>query len=227
MFFDLHKEFSKDNDIEVSLNRYITFTRFSEYIHNGDKISCDWCSIFNGSLEFISHVVLTNRNIKITNSFLDVAQFILDEHVMKYHMMATKYLKKFDNTCDDYETKIQLFISNVDGYHNLPSNTQKALYIIEKLKIMTHDIESTWCPFKHMKHIDFDREYYFYDSNSKEELKQAANIIKKAGIITCENCSRIINEGKNNTTCIYIPSLFEPYMNEIKRFYGHSQSTWY
>ena len=53
-------------------------------------------------------------------------------------------------------------------------------------------IEQRWCPFKHMKRLKYNRDYYIYNSHNTEEVQSAVGIIKQHGRLTSKNSSKKI-----------------------------------
>merc|ERR1712137_823110 len=60
-------------------------------------------------------------------------------------------------------------------------------------------VETRWCPFRHLRQIDFNRSYYAFTPEDKDELLQAQTILRTNKRITgndvpCYKCNAVVNE---------------------------------
>lgn len=187
-----------------TLEKYVSFTRFSR---GRDKISCDWCSIVNGCMELLLKVVYENINDEFTETLLygkhrmSVDSILLTNNFM-YHVTPKQ------KDIDKFNSKIDLLTKNKDEMKKLIHELLTTYEVIA-------DIETRWCPFKHMTKLDFDRAYYKYNANDVNEFKIASDIIKKYGSIKCDNCIEILNKSdelnKNSQT------IFADYIKHIEQ----------
>jgi hypothetical protein len=188
------------------LEKYISFTRFSR---GTDKMSCDWCSIVNGSLELLLDTVYANINDKSVYKLLN-SDFQIELNKLIYINNIFYHIKPKQHDLDKYYDKIDLKINNENK-----EQIKKLVYNLVIFRDIVEDIETRWCPFKHMTKLNFDREYYKYNPNDVKELKIASNIIKNQGEIKCDQCIKLLNESpvlnKHSHT------IFKDYMKRINQ----------
>ena len=120
-----------------------------------------------------------------------------------------------------FEKEIQsqlIFIHKIIFYNyniKLSKNQMEKINIFIEWLYYSEYIERTWCPFKHLKNINYKRDYYYYNSHNIENLKLASYILAKEGKITCNNCIKILNREKRLWT--EEESIFKNYISYIKR----------
>ena len=71
-------------------------------------------------------------------------------------------------------------------------------------------IEQRWCPFKHMKKLKFDRDYYIYNSHDTDEVEIVKDLLTKNG--------KIINGKKKKTNNNYTKgsSIFDEFVEYLE-----------
>ncbi|MCP3660283.1 MAG: hypothetical protein GY830_08250 [Bacteroidetes bacterium] len=207
---------------EKDIDHYISLTRFQK---GRDKVFCDWCSICNGLIELILFKLLQFCDNKNFN-FDKFNNFEIPNHLWN----STKYLKCIPfGVVKRNEKSIEVDKNQYKIYKNLLSEIKitkeqmdiclkKIIHLLEwKNCIMI--LEKRWCPFKYILNLDFNRKYYFYDSNNMEELKKAQNILIKKGQIDCNECVKVLNKEKEIVN--KEKSIFEEYLKYIKSIYSN------
>ena len=179
------------NKIEKkNLEKYISFTRFND---GYDKIYCDWCSICNGLLEYSLDIIFSNINNKKINNIgelksIDNNLILLKNIYYCYNTSPEKLLKKskYKNVISEKINK-NIFVKKKEA---VIKNINDVVILKEALEL----VEQTFCPFLHLKKINFKRDYYYYNPNNSKDLEIAKKILIKNKKITCHNCVKIINK---------------------------------
>ena len=167
------------------INKYITFSRF---VKGPDKITCDWCSIANGIFELLSNTILEACNDKNTITSLYVPkqckQAVLNFN-KSIHTSNNKYYTPITYT----DESLKPFLDILNSHKSELSEEEKEK-IIKDIKVILGcidgltQLEQRWCPFKHMKKINFKRDYQLYNSHKPEGVEAAMDLLKKEGKIT-------------------------------------------
>lgn len=153
------------------LDEYVTFTRFAKGI---DKYGCDWCSLANGLSEWYLTVL---RNLSA------------------YDVVPSQCEVNWKSDSDRTPTDGQLACFDVDPDLIAP----EVVWNVVKRRNTNEYIEQTWCPFKHLRQLAFNRSYYAFSADLEADLAQAQVILKEKGRITgedvtCDKCNKVINE---------------------------------
>ena len=192
------KQFKKGD-----IYNYISFTRFVD----GDiKIGCDWCSICNGGMEIFYDTILEISNDENKISKLKTP-LLLEEWLDLYEPFFIEHKHYSNLICEDiYLNPILNKIKDYKEKDNILLNILPILRMLNAVK----QIEQRWCPFKHMKKLNFNRDYYFYNSHDPKDVKLAIKDLKRNGKIT---------NGKikdNDNSYIKGITIFDDFMNYIE-----------
>ena len=169
------------------INNYITFSRF---VDGPDKITCDWCSIANGIFELLSNTILEVCNDKNTitslyapeqckHAILHFNKSIQTEGWNHKHYVPITYT----------DESLKPFLDILNSHKSELSEEEKEK-IIKDIKVILGcidgltQLEQRWCPFKHMKKINFKRDYQLYNSHKPEEVEASMDLLKKEGRVT-------------------------------------------
>ena len=83
--------------------------------------------------------------------------------------------------------------------------------------------EKRWCPFKYIKKLEYDRDYYYLRSDEQKNLYIAGKLLRTYGIVNCNDISvheqmQLINESSDiiKTT---VPTIFDDYYKLLERKY--------
>ena len=158
------------------IDNYISFTRFVE---GKEKISCDWCSICNGAFEMLYDTISD-----VCDSDVILSLYIPKSLFVQFNIYKSFFLNHKDYFPLAYDKDRLKVLSN-----KLNLNKENKKQILIKIKLILkmlngiEQIERRWCPFKHMKKLKFNRDYYMYDSHKPDEVKLAIDLIKKEGKI--------------------------------------------
>ena len=137
------------------------------------------------------------------------------------HLDRMKLLKIFNNP-------LIMFKQEYDDITKVVKDLIKENYNIDKIDnfdniddfikwlIFAEYIETKWCPFKHLKNLKFNRPYYYYNANNKEDLKLISEILNKDENITCHNCIKKLNQ--IDEIIVSDKSIFKEYMNYLYQF---------
>ena len=185
------------------LRDYIQLTRFIEQ-QNLDRMSCDWCSIVNGSLEFVLDSISENKASDINK--LNTSSLTL---MHKMLMGLTKIPGRFPEKCLVSDDEIDVFIENKKIVLEF-GETLKLKDTIKKLlelRNIVELVESRWCPFRYLSDIAYERHYWGTD------VQQIAKLLRESGRINCISCTPIVN----GFYAVKIPkeSIFEKYVNNL------------
>jgi hypothetical protein len=172
------------------INNYITFSRFKK---GPDKVMCDWCSIANGIFELLSSTILEVCKDKKT-----ITSLYVPEH-------CTRAIKHFNNSISTEgwnhkhyspltytDASIKPFLDVLNSHKSLLSDEEKE-NTIEKIKTILlvidglKQLEQRWCPFKHMKKLNFKRDYHLYNSHNDGDVESAMDLLNKEGKVTYKN----------------------------------------
>ena len=163
------------------INNYITFSRF---VGGPDKIMCDWCSIANGILELLSSTILEVCNDRKLITSLYIPKAITDFTNSPF-CQTHKHYTPLTYTDESLEP----FLIIINSHKSLLSEEEKEnaindiktiLLAIDGLK----QLEQRWCPFKHMKKLNFRRDYHLYNSHKNEDIGSAMNLLDQKGKVT-------------------------------------------
>lgn len=189
---------------ENNLRDYIQMSRFIEQ-QNLDRLSCDWCSIVNGSLEFVLDSIGGNKASDINK--LNTAMLTLMHNML---LGLTKNPGRFpDNDYSVYDSEVDAFIENkkivleFGEYVKLKNTIKKFL----ELKKLVEAVETRWCPFRYLSDIAYERNYWGTD------VEGIAELLRTSGRITCESCVPTVNSLYAVTTPK--SSVFEDYVNNL------------
>ena len=164
------------------INNYISFSRFTK---GYDKIFCDWCSISNGVFELFYDTVLEACNDKEIIKSLEISKN-LKGLVVSFNVAHNEHYSPLTHTDEDLEPfMVNLNTLDLKKEEKIKIKS-KIKYIIYSLKALKQ-IEQRWCPFKHMKKLKFNRDYYIYNSHNADEVKTATELLKKRGRVTLKN----------------------------------------
>ena len=161
---------------------YVSFSRFTK---GYDKIFCDWCSISNGIFELFYDTVLEVCNNKEKIKSLEIPQN-LKGLVVSFHVAHNEHYSPLTYTDKDLEpftNKFKVLGLNKEEKVEIKSKIKYIIFALKALK----QIEQRWCPFKHMKKLNFNRDYYIYNSHNDKEVKEVVNLLKKEGKVTIKN----------------------------------------
>lgn len=184
--------------LNVDINDYISFTRFTTFKNTSlDRISCDWCSIVNGYIEYFIEIIklCLESNLSIS---AEECVFISDRIIS-----FNKYVNGF------------LQLGNVKITQYTPCKNVSSLFeLLCDVRTGVEIIEQSYCPFKHMKSMGFHKTYYVYNSNEYNELNIVSKLLRKYGAVSCHQCARVINsERMDIVTCT--DSVFQPYLDYL------------
>lgn len=164
------------------INNYISFSRFTK---GHDKIFCDWCSISNGIFELFYDTTLEACNNKETIKLLEIPKN-LERVVTSFNTNHNEHYSSLTHTDEDLKP-FMINLSMIDLKEEEEIKIKlKIKYIIYSLKILKQ-LEQRWCPFKHMKKLKFNRDYYIYNSHNADEVKTATRLLKNKGRVTFQN----------------------------------------
>lgn len=207
------------------IDSYITFTRFGSGL---DKAFCDWCSIANGMLELI-----IDKHLELIRS----DDWNVERYVQEFKLPCE--LKTFRNNVRSIHNgvvqkhrdqlavrteQIQPYIDELDNRHmsqKIKNKICSKLCSILELRNMIEIIERRWCPFRHLREINFDRNYYVYSANNTEDLKQVQEILIQSGIVDCKDCAKTINSSLQSDHSMKLDhsSIFDSYIEEIRNLF--------
>ena len=187
-----------------NIKDYIQFTRFISR-DNKDRMSCDWCSVVNGMLEFILDVIKGNAAsdiLKLNTFGLTLTHFALTSLQHIKTSVVTNSCKLTNDVALSFihENKISF----------KDSELTKLVALIKKLleiKEAVAQIESRWCPFGYLGDIAYERKYW------NTELEAVAHMLQENGKLVCTSCIQEANEkfGINNG----IESVFQPLLDKM------------
>ena len=188
MIFDTYKSMRLLKKYEKGyIKNYISFSRFKQ---GPDKIMCDWCSVVNGTFELMRDTVFEvcdNKDIILKISAPKGIELFLSN----FNKLNNKLYSSTTHKKEDLKT----FTDKLD---NLDISEKDRTKIISEIITILHvfdalqQIEQRWCPFKHMKRLKYNRDYYIYNSHNTEEVQSAVGIIKQHGKLTSKNSSKKI-----------------------------------
>jgi len=172
----LYRQYSWLNFTEDDLSHYISFTRFGSGM---DKLSCDWCSIINGLNE------LTLDKLKHVSAVPDGSSI----------SEVTSLMESYEHFPKSSDVSFKPTAAQLAAY-DLPASTIAPLL---EWRNAVEYIEQRWCPFKTLQRLNFNRSYYAFSTEDREELMQAQAILKEkkritGADVTCESCNKVINE---------------------------------
>lgn len=196
-----------------TLDQFVSLTRFQNGL---DKVYCDWCGIING----FNEMILYSIKYYISNK-KDIMNLLNNLHIpdncIYFISNVSGYsscLKSFDK---EIKNELNLIKQMVYKNYNLKLEElkfKKIKLFLEWLYCVEY-IEQRWCPFTHMRNVNYDRDYYYYNSHNDYNLKLASDILKREGKITCNNCIRTLNKQTKLRT--QEESIFKEYINYIKK----------
>ena len=173
------------------IKNYISFSRFKGGL---DKIMCDWCSIVNGTFELILDAVLEVCDDKDTILKMSTPEWS-DNDAPLFISNFNNLDNKLYSSASCGEEDLKPFTEKLD---NLDISEKERIKIISEITKILHvkdalrQIEQRWCPFKHMKKLKYNRDYYIYNSHNTEEVQSAVDTIKQHGKLTLKNSSKKI-----------------------------------
>jgi len=172
----LYRQYSWLNVTEDDMSHYISFTRFGSGL---DKLSCDWCSIINGLNE------LTLDKLKHVSAVPDGSSI----------SEVTSLMESYEHFPKSSDVSFKPTAAQLAAY-DLPASTIAPLL---EWRNAVEYIEQRWCPFKTLQRLNFNRSYYAFSTEDREELMQAQAILKEkkritGADVTCESCNKVINE---------------------------------
>ena len=181
-----------------NIYNYISFSRFTKGI---DKIGCDWCSICNGGLEMLHDTILESCNTGNILAFSNIPDVF--KEWLKYY--ESFYLDHEYYQPLSYEDYIKPFKTKM-----LDDKTFSNIKLFLKVLHGVKQIEQRWCPFKHMKKLKFDRDYYIYNSHDTDEIEIVKDLLTKNG--------KIINGKKKKTNNNYTKgsSIFDEFVEYLE-----------
>tara|TARA_S200000501_G_scaffold63652_1_gene54460 strand:+ start:1997 stop:2956 length:960 start_codon:yes stop_codon:yes gene_type:complete len=188
---------SFNNTTSEEFKSYFTFTRFSDGI---DRYACDYCSLVIGFLELICHKTLDaaqKRDFNVNLLMMPTSMIMFGN---KFNTLTRKTLPGFLKIKNQGSASLIQMKPYEDALkNNNLSNSDKQVFTdfvheLIKIKNIVEIVESRYCPFKHLKEINFDKPYYFFNADNIEELKQAQNILSKKGVIKCDECVETLND---------------------------------
>ena len=198
---------------------YVTFTRanFSTW----DKISCDWCSIVNGMLEYsldsIKECIMNESEKLLELNFDYNTSFNL--RYMKY--LPYSVIKGCYNKEEIRREQMQ-YVDLINTYYKKTTKAKRNRLIkhvkkLVELKIVVSYVERRWCPLAHLQKMAYRRNYHTFDSRNRRHLEKAAAILKEISFIDINRCELDIkdcNQKINNALedPVDMPSLFNEYM---------------
>ena len=194
-------------------DKFVSLTRFQSGL---DKVYCDWCGLINGINEMILYSIKDYIRSK-----KDIDKLLNKLYIPNYVIYTMRTMSMYCSPLQFFEKEIK---TEVKIIHNLISDNYKVIVDENKLKkiklfiewlYFAEYIERTWCPFKHMKNINFKRDYYYYNSHNSENLKLASEILIKEGKISCNNCIKVLN--KESRLWTEEESLFKEYISYLKK----------
>lgn len=187
-----------------NINDYIQLTRFIAH-NNMDRMSCDWCSIVNGMLEFNLDVIKGNA----ANNILKLNNFGLT--VVHYALTTLRHIptSAVTNSCKFTNNDVLTFIhkNNISYKDN---ELSKLITLVKKLleiKEAVSQIESRWCPFRYLGDIAYEREYW------NTNLEEVARMLQEHGKVICNTCVKEANNKFGIDNCV--PSIFQPMLNKM------------
>ena len=186
---------------DCDLSKYIQLTRFIQY-QNLDRLSCDWCSVVNGSIEFIVDSFKQNsaHNINKLNSNLNVSNGMLLR-------LANK--DNYDYAITDSEIEYFIKQNQISFEESELVLLKKTLKKFIELKNIVGIIESRWCPFRYLSDIAYQRHYWGTD------VEEIAKLLSSSGRIDCTQCVPLVNQKFGIKPDKLLPSVFEDYVNEL------------
>ena len=196
-----------------TFDKFVSLTRFQSGL---DKLYCDWCGICNG----INEIILFSIKDYIGRK-KDIVKLLKNLYIPKHFIYIMSYMSIYCSPTIIFKKEIQTelnFINKLisDNYKvRLDENKIEKMKLFIEWLYFTEYIERTWCPFKHIKNINYKRDYHYYNSHNIENLKLASQILSKEGKITCNNCIKILN--KENRLRTDEESLFKDYVSYIKK----------
>ena len=186
-----------------NLGDYIQLSRFIDQ-DNLDRLSCDWCSIVNGSLEFILDSIKGNSAtdiIKLKSSLVSTHSRI---------MGLTRFSGCIPgNTYKVSDAEIDSFIrtNNIIHQYDQLATLKEIIGKLLELRNVVEIIESRWCPFRYLSDIAYERHYWGTD------VDKIAELLRDSGRITCTQCVPLVNRYFSATKIK--SSVFEPYVQNL------------
>jgi len=209
---------------DLNIDDWISLTRFKT--HPLDRVWCDWCSIVNGVNEMIYHKIKTLDLNQLNDKFHEKKNGIIPLY-LKY-LMSLKYIP--GTVYYEHSNDIVISIEQNEILERIidpvvKDKVKNFLLFYNTVKLT----EKRWCPFKYIKDIvNYDREYYCFNSDEENNLHIAGQILREYGLI--ENCQNMCTNEHitvhdymttiNNSTAIIkteYPSIFDEYMNLLRK----------
>jgi hypothetical protein len=183
----------------IHVKPMVDFTRMN--IGRFDKLSCDWCSIVNGTCEYAINTIIDEIEHGGVDGVMNMRLPRTATWTIYYANTMLMYLPGSASYLHRWKHGETLEMS--PGYIAIHStlvskHVQNIEDIMEHLRPFTtfayfaEAQERRWCPFKQMVN-GRTKPYMIYNSQYANEIKEVAGIILRHGSITCNNCNQIVN----------------------------------
>lgn len=151
-------------------NEYISFLNMN---NSAFTLSCDWCSIVNGSLEAVRVNLLNNPEL------LDAVDFTQLNKCFYFVDDSWSY-KRITKHCN------KLFGSILN------ENNRDRLRIITKFYAYAEYTEKRWCPFKRASKLYYRNKQYI--DPTERNIYEFGRWITSNGPIECHKCNKLCNK---------------------------------
>lgn len=187
---------------DKTVKRYISFSRFLP--GKLDRLHCDWCSVANGSLEYIKDT-LSDHPASICDIKL---KYLLRTVIPFYIMTKLKGSAVHKAKCVSFKEAKQYLI-----VHGNKCPTWRDIFtckVFLDLHMLVSLIEKRWCPFKHMLSVGYTREYRM------ENMDAVFEYFIKEG---CLSRSSTIDDVNNLFPQYLLAANDSPYTDYIEMFF--------
>ena len=162
--------------------------------HEALKLSCDWCSIINGTAE--------------------TAKINLQSNPQLWSMIDSEKLKIIDRYLDFALSARQTKITRqqaADFAHITFNAANEPQIIFALIFLKLEQIELRWCPYMRARtyYRSMDSRYLPHD---KKTIYEVGRILSQHETITCNNCPRVVNQALGNPTSQSVMAEFLQYL---------------
>lgn len=194
-----------------NVGAFVSFTRVP--FDPAVKISCDWCSLCNGILEYIKQsITMELENAEYIDEFFKstmVSLFLLT-YVAFIPFWIPYLLGISPHTKDEWIDTDTLFKTKDQI---LPRSTSNGLYMVASMYNLIQGYEPRWCAYRHMKDIFVSHPKYqhFIDCKNYDMLYRSGKVLSTYGKIDCHRCSDLLNTDPLVDDYTNVPSPFSEF----------------